>query len=93
LKFWQELFGRRYKSIIVYPYLIRYKADKKHFKNIFKFRNNRYGIVGIELNKYLKNSKPRSAKWSAISVSRDKFKSLVKPIDSFIPEIRILEKD
>lgn len=93
LRFWQRISGRGFESIIVYPYLIRYKEDKKHFKNVFNFKNNSYGIVGIELNKYLKNSKPRSVRWNAISVSREKFKNLVKPISFFVSEIKILKND
>lgn len=88
LKYWQKIFGKGFKSIIVYPYLIKYQKDEGNFSKVYHFKNHSYGIVGIELNKYLKNSKQRSEKWRAISVSREKFKKLVSPIDKFISEIK-----
>ncbi|GAI27473.1 unnamed protein product, partial [marine sediment metagenome] len=87
LQLWQKIFGKNFKSIIVFPYLIKYRQDSDKFRNIYKFKNHLYGIVAIGLDIYLKNSKPRSKKWNAISVSRGKFKNLARPLSKFIPEI------
>lgn len=88
LKLWQKIFGKDFQSIIVYPYLIKYEKDIKNFDNVCCFKNKTYGIVGIYLKDYLKNTKKRSQKWHAIYVSRDKFRKLARPIKYFIPEIK-----
>ncbi|MEM2934634.1 MAG: HYExAFE family protein [Methanocellales archaeon] len=86
LKMWAEIFNTT--GIIVFPYLIKYKEDEKSFKDIFKFKGNSYGIVAIEVNEYHKNSKPRSkaikGTFNAISISRELFSKLAKPISFFL---------
>lgn len=86
LKMWAEIFNTI--GIIVFPYLIKYKEDEKYFKNIFKFKGTSYGIVAIEVGEYHKNSKPRSKSgegtFNAISVSRELFSKLIKPISFFL---------
>ena len=86
LEMWAKIFNTI--GIIVFPYLIRYKDDKKLFKDISEFRGNSYGIVAIEVNEYHKNSKPRSkhgeGTFNAISISREKMPKLVKPISFYL---------
>jgi len=86
LKMWSEIFNAT--GIIVFPYWIKYKEDEKLFKDIFKFKGNSYGIVAIEIDEYRKNAKPRSKSgegtFNAISVSRELFSKLVKPISYFL---------
>lgn len=86
LRMWAEIFNTI--GIIVFPYLIKYKGDERLFRDIFKFKGNSYGIVAIEVDDYHKNSKPRSRSgegtFNAISVSRELFSKLVKPISFFL---------
>jgi hypothetical protein len=83
---WSEIFNAT--GIIVFPYWIKYKEDEKLFKDIFKFKGNSYGIIAIEIDEYRKNAKPRSKSgegtFNAISVSRELFSKLVKPISYFL---------
>lgn len=92
LKFWQKIFGKGFQSFIVYPFLIRNKKDKKQFKFVYTFKNNSYGIVAISMKTYLEEAKPRSKKWKAIYVPREKFRKLVKPLNKFIPEASKLNR-
>lgn len=87
LKFWQKIFGKGFQSLLIYIFLIKHKKDKKQFEFIYTFKNNSYGIVGVPMEIYLKKSKPRSKKWKAIYVSREKFQRLVKPLNKLIPEV------
>jgi len=86
LKFWEKIFGREFRSFIIYPFLIRNKKDKGQFIFVYTFKNNSYGIVTISMKTYLKESKSRSKKWKAIYVSREKFSKLVTPLNKLIPE-------
>lgn len=76
-----------FTPLLVYPYLLKENIYKKEFNNVFDFSGNTYGVVAIELSTYYSNAKPRSQKWSAISISRGRFSELVKPLSYFIPEI------
>jgi hypothetical protein len=91
LNLWQEKFGENFRSIIVYLYLIKNEKDIEKFKNTHHYKNKTYGIVGISLEDFLKNRRPRSRKWRAFYVPREKFENLVKPIEYFIPEIETNE--
>ena len=88
LKMWSKIFGNNAIGILVFAYLIKYKEDEKYFKDIFTFKRNKYGLVAIEINEYLKHSKPRSKSgkgtFNAISVSREKLSKLVRPISNFL---------
>ena len=86
LKFWQKIFGKGFKSFIIYPFLIKYKKDNKQFDYFHIFKGNLYGVVAISMDLYLKNSKSRSKKWKAIYISRDKFRKLAVPLNKLIPE-------
>lgn len=88
LKMWSKIFGNNAIGILVFAYLIKYKEDEKYFKDIFTFKRNKYGLIAIEINEYLKHSKPRSKSgkgtFNTISVSREKLAKLVKPISYFL---------
>jgi len=87
LQFWQDIFGKNFKSLIVYSFLVKKKRDINQFKFIYNFKNHFYGIVAIPLKLFFLECKTRSKKWKAIYVPREKFQKLVKPITFFIPEI------
>ena len=88
LRMWSKIFGSNAVGILVFAYLVSYKEDEKYFKDVFTFKGNKYGLVAIEINKYLKYSKPRSkcgkGAFNAISVSREKLSNLVKPVSYFL---------
>lgn len=88
LTMWNKIFGNKTTAILTFAYLIKHEEDKKYFKDIYTFKRNKYGLVAIEIDKYLKNSKPRSKSgkgtFNAIYVSREKFPELVEPLSNFI---------
>jgi len=74
--------------LLVYPYLLLDVKYENEFVDKFKFEGNSYGIVSIDLATYYVNAKPRSPKWEAISIPKDKFRGIVRPLSYFIPELR-----
>lgn len=76
-----------FKGIILFPYFIKYNKDTKYFKDIIIYKRRKYGLVAIDAFDYLKNCKIRSKEFNAIYISRKRFKTLVKPLSYFIPEI------
>ena len=87
LKLWATHFNA-FIPLLVYPYLLMDKSYEREFTDIFEFKRHTYGVVAIELSMYYVNAKPRSPKWDAISVPKEKFKTITKPISFFIPELR-----
>ncbi len=90
LKLWSSHFNS-FTPLLVYPYHIHDESfihEIDEYSDIYQDGDNYYGVVGIELSTYYVNAKSRSKGWEAISVSREKFKDLVKPISHFIPELK-----
>lgn len=87
LKIWAAHFNA-FTPLLVYPYLLLNVKYEGEFVDKFKFESNSYGIVAVDLATYYVNAKPRSPKWEAISISRNRFKGILKPISYFIPELR-----
>jgi hypothetical protein len=87
LRFWSTHFNA-FIPLLVFPYLLNVSEDKKYFQDIKKFDGRMYGIVTVTLAEYYTHARPRSAKWEAISVPKDIFPKIVKPISYFIPELR-----
>ncbi|MEW5955081.1 MAG: HYExAFE family protein [Candidatus Micrarchaeota archaeon] len=79
---WSKVFHAT--ALLVYVYKIKYAADEALFDDLFRFKGKKYGLAAIEIGDYLKNAKPRSGKFKAISVSREKMPLLTKPISSFL---------
>lgn len=87
LKLWAAHFNA-FIPLLAYPYLLMSKSYEDEFLDTYKFEGNSYGIVAVELSTYYVNAKARSLKWEAISIPKDKFKEVARPISYFIPELR-----
>ncbi len=85
LEYWQKKFGPNFRSIIVYCYYIRDVSDCSNFAVVHLFKGTNYGLVGIALEDFEKNAKPRSTKFdNAIYISRKVFPMLAKPLTDFL---------
>ena len=87
LKLWATHFNA-FIPLIVYPYLLADRSYSSAFTDIFEFGGDTYGVVAIELSTYYTYAKPRSQKWNAIYIPKDKFKMLAKPVSYYIPELK-----
>lgn len=90
LRIWGNHFNA-FVPLLVISYCLENKSDKEHLKDKADFvehKGKQYAFTAITLADYYTNAKPRSKKWKAIYVHRDKFKELSKPLSNFIPEIK-----
>lgn len=85
LKLWSSHFNA-FIPLIVFIYRIVDREYQDRFEDLYE--DGKYGIVAVDLATYYRNAKTRSKKWDAISISRDAFQRLAKPISSYIPELR-----
>jgi hypothetical protein len=86
---WGKIFQKLNCSVT--PLLIFiYKLQPEqcvHFKDVYTYKRQKYGVVAIKPEEYKKFMKPRSGIKDAVSVSRKVFKTKVRPLSDFIPEI------
>lgn len=87
LKLWATHFNA-FTPLLVYVYDIRFQEDRNKFDDKLKYGGKHYGFVAIELGIYHVNAKSRGKKWDAISVSRERFSKLARPLSSYIPELK-----
>ena len=83
---WETEFNFKVSSLLVFIFKLSDSLEEQNFKDTYLYKGICYGVVAIKPQLYLKNSKPRAR--GVINVSRSKFKEIVKPLSSFIPEIR-----
>jgi hypothetical protein len=88
LQMWEQIFGQEAIGLLVFVYHIKHSEDKKHFDDTFEFKKKTYGLVAITAKDYSLNSKMRSnageRTFNAISVSRERFRNLVKPFSYYL---------
>ena len=83
---WKERFGESFNSIFCFIYKIEHDMPPANRDlTAFTFNNLRFGFLGIELEKYIAESKLRSVKWNTFSLSSKIFSKYAKPIEQFLP--------
>lgn len=83
---WESEFNFKVSSLLVFIFKLSTVSDSQHFKDTYRHKGVDYGVVAISPHQYLKHSKPRAK--GIINVSRSKFKTIVKPLSYYIPEIK-----
>jgi len=79
---WEQVFGDGYKALFSFVYWIDPPLTPE--KSMFEFRGRWYYMVGIDLAEYRNHMRRRSAKWETVSLPAGDFKSLARPIDSWL---------
>lgn len=79
------------KPLFAFTYLLDSKSYDK-FEVKFSYKGKMFGFVGISLEDYLRNMKRRGKEKDSgiggVGISGSKFKTLVKPITYFVPELQ-----
>lgn len=97
MELWSSLLqSKKIQPLLVFVYKIVKRDEVQNFVDYVKMDNTLYGFVAIPTSVYRQNWKQRSVAqgFTAMYVSRDKFKSLAEPFSKFLPETRkILQTD
>jgi hypothetical protein len=99
LIFWNNEFQKKVKGLFVFLYVVKRKTYLKDFEDIYLLKNRYLGIVALPVEEYL-NHLPsdqvelmhHGRKDIVVGIAPKKFKSLVKPLSSFLPELKLILK-
>jgi hypothetical protein len=78
---WQELFGPRFCSLLVFAYNVVGDMAPMPLDQLFKFRGSLYGFVAIRLDHYVSFARPISPKWDTVAMPAARFRDLAEPLD------------
>jgi len=79
---WQEVFGEGFKAVLTFIYWIETPLTPE--PGMFTFRDRWYWLMGIDLGEYRSHMRRRSPKWETVALSRDDFRQLARPIESWL---------
>lgn len=79
---WQQVFGEGFQAVLAFVYWIDPPLTPE--PGMFEFRERWYLLMGIELNEYREHMRRRSVKWETVSLPIADFRSLARPIESWL---------
>lgn len=79
---WEQVFGEGYKALITFIYWIDAPAIPE--PGMFSYRGRWYQAMGVDLAEYRNHMRRRSAKWETVSLPAEDFRSLARPIESWL---------
>ena len=79
---WQRLFGPGFQSLFVFAYDVLGDRAPLPAEQLFEFRGNWYGFVGLKLEDYAFYARPISLAWDTVAMPTARFRQLAKPLDS-----------
>lgn len=80
---WETLFGQQFAGLLVFAYLVRGDLAPLPADQLFAWREQLYGFVGIRLHHYLALGKVISPKWNTLAVPVAQFRALARPVEEF----------
>lgn len=81
---WETLFGQQFAGLLVFAYLVLEDVAPLPAEQLFAFRGQLYGFVGIRLQHYLAFGKVISPKWNTLAVPIAQFRALARPLDEIL---------
>lgn len=79
---WEQVFGDGFRGLISFVYWIEPPLTPE--PGMFEFRGRWYFAMGVELGEYRNHMRRRSAKWETVCLPAEAFRSLARPIDSWL---------
>ena len=87
LQRWVEVFGDRYRGLLVFMYQIQSIVTlPEDTADLWTWRDQRYLLRAVPVEEYLSHMRVRSPRWGTVSVPGATFRQLVKPFRSFVQE-------
>ena len=79
---WEQVFGDGYKALLTFIYWIDPPLAPE--AGMFEHRDRWYLLYGIDLAEYRNAMRRRSAKWETVSLPAEEFRSLARPLESWL---------
>jgi hypothetical protein len=79
---WQQVFGEGFGALLAFVYWIDPPLTPQ--PGMFEYRDRWYLLLGISLDEYRQHMRRRSAKWETVALPLADFRSLARPIESWL---------
>ena len=79
---WQQVFGEGFSAVLMFVYWIDPPLTPE--AGCFEFRDRWYRVMGVELGEYQEHMRRRSVKWETVALPQADFRSLARPIESWL---------
>lgn len=84
LERWAELFGFGYQGLLVFSYHIQTGIDlQDDVEDLWTWRGRRYLFRAVPASDYRTSMRCRSSRWDTVTLPRDVFRTLVRPLTCF----------
>jgi len=79
---WEQVFGEGYKAVLTFIYWIDPPLAPE--PGMYCHKGRWYLLMGVDLAEYRNHMRRRSVKWETVSLPADDFRSLARPIESWL---------
>ena len=79
---WEQVFGDGYKAVLTFIYWIDPPLTPE--PGMFCHKGRWYWLMGVDLAEYRNHMRRRSAKWETVCLPAEDFRSLARPIESWL---------
>ncbi len=80
---WETLFGPQFGALFVFAYHVVGDRAPLPPEQLFLFRGETYGFVGIRLSDYTRYARPISTRWNSVAMRTRQFRALAAPLEFF----------
>ena len=79
---WEQVFGDGYKAVLTFIYWIDPPLAPE--AGMFLHKGRWYQMMGVDLGEYRNHMRRRSPKWETVALPAEDFRSLARPIESWL---------
>lgn len=77
---WEEMFGPAFQGLLVFAYWVVGSRRPLPIEQLFSFRGQTYGFLGIALEDYQAASRQRSLRWQTVTIPVVEFRNRASPV-------------
>lgn len=81
---WERLFGRDFRSLLVFAYDLEVGKSPSGHSSVWSFRERTYAFYGVWVDEYAGVMRSRSPSWETVSLPLGEFARLRRPIDELL---------
>lgn len=81
---WEQMFGQSFQGLLVFAYWVVGERAPLPPEQLFSFREQTYGFLGIPRLDYQAVSRQRSPRWQTVTIPAAEFRIRARPVHEFL---------
>jgi hypothetical protein len=81
---WQRQFGPGFFSMLVFAYHLVGSRSPLPSDQLFAFRGEHYGFLGVRLADYVPHARPLSDRWDTVAMPTGLFRRAARPLEAWL---------